>query len=187
MLDILLEHPVTVGLTGATACAVAVFAWLQSAQKAALYTFIGLAALTIILVFISLQVVTDRERIESILYEVATAIEANDHEKVYSFIHPNAVDGNEQVRAELPRYKFKEAKVTSIKSIVVNSTKPPTAIAEFTVVVNGEFQGYAGKAGRFLRVYFMKRDERWLVHAYEHFDIQAAFTNNPLTTKPLEF
>lgn len=52
MIDILLEHPLTIGIMGAAACAVAGYVWLQTAHKAALYATAGFAVLTLSLIHI---------------------------------------------------------------------------------------------------------------------------------------
>ncbi|MEZ6137905.1 MAG: hypothetical protein R3C53_23705 [Pirellulaceae bacterium] len=172
MLEIWFEHPVMLAVGGAALVALAGFFWMQTGHKAALYSTVALAAVTIVMLIVSLQVVTDRERIEKILADVAAAVQANDHEKCYSYIHPSAVEAMQRAKSELPRYVFSEARITNVRDIAVNSgTKPPTALAEFTVVVNLQFQGQRIKVPRLIKAYFMKHEDRWLVRDYEHFDI----------------
>ncbi len=186
MLEILLEHPLAIALCGLASVIVAFFIWLQTAHKAGLVAAIAFLALTVILVWTSISIETERESIEVLLSEIANAVEANDHDRVLSYIHPNALEGERRARAELPRYEFREARITRIKDITVNSgTRPETAIAEFNVVVNVQTGGYDGKAARFLRVYLMKQEGRWLVRDYEHFDVRAGFSNSPLATPPM--
>jgi hypothetical protein len=169
MLELLYEHPLIIGLAGGAATALAIFIWVQAGRKEGLIAGVVCLVLTVGLVLLSINIVTDRERITQLLDEVAAALEVNDHEKVYSYIHPNAVEGVQRARGELPRYVFSEARVTRVREIVVNrQTTPPTAIAEFTVVVNVGFQGMQHKVPRLVRVYFMLRDDRWMVRDYEH-------------------
>ena len=186
MQELLFEQPLIIGVGGCALVGMAVFFWLQSAHKAALFSAIGMGVVTLILVFVGIQIQTDRERIRVILDEVAGALKINDRERVYGYIHPNAVEGVQRARDELPRYEFSEARVTRVKEIVVNkSTSPHTAIAEFNVFVELSVQGQNFKVPRFVKVYFMQRDGEWLVRDYEHYEPTMGFKNTPLTS-PVE-
>ena len=83
-----------------------------------------------------------------------------------------------QWKQELPNYQFEEARVTTVKEISVNlETTPPTAIAEFNVAVSISNNGARIPVRRFVKVYFMKKDGKWMVRDYEHFDAAAGFSN----------
>lgn len=176
MLPYLLENPVVIGIFGLVIASAAAVVWTQTGKSAGLYVA-GLAvAITLLLIMLSVQIETDRERIQSTIDEVAEALSKNDYERVYSFIHPGATAAVTRAKAELPNYKFSEARVTRMKSIVVNrNSPPPTAIAEFNVAVTLEFQGQRIPVRRFVKAYFMLDGERWLVNDYEHFEPTAAF------------
>lgn len=175
-----LENPVMVGVCGLVLVVAAALFWTQTGTRVALYVAGGAAAVTLILVMVGIQVETDRERIQRTIDEVATALSRNDYERVYNYIHPGAAAGVARAQAELPNYKFSEARVTRMKSIVVNrNSPPPTAIAEFNVAVTIEFQGQRIPVRRFVKAYFMLEGQRWLVSDYEHFEPTAAFKDEP--------
>lgn len=175
------ESPLLIGVWGAAVAGIAGYVWTQTGHKAAFYSGLGAILLTVILVLVNLQVETNRERIRSVVDSVATALDNNDHTKVFQFIHPNAAEGIARAKAELPRYTFEEARVTRIKSLEVNTqTTPPTAIAEFNVYCEIETQGQKFRVPRFVVVYFMLKDDRWLVHDYEHYEPTAGFRDTPL-------
>ena len=184
MQALLLENPLVPLIVGLCVAAIAIVIWTQvdqrQIQRFSIATAIVTLLVTVLLVVISLQVETDREEIESTLHRVADALQRNDFETVYTYIHPNAAEGLQHAKAELPRFKFSDARVTRIKDIIVNyDTQPKTAIAEFNVVVDISFEQYSGRAPRFVRAYFMERDGRWLVRDYEHFEASAGFRNLP--------
>ena len=182
MQEFLFENPIALAVVGLVMVAVSAFVWTQTGRKSALYATAGLVVLTIVLLLINLQVVTDRETIRHILHEAASAVEANDHDKVYGYIHPNAFDGLRRAKRELPRYKFREARVTGVKEIAVNdATTPPTAIAECFARVKATRSTYEGTTVRFVRIFFMQHDGKWLVRDYEHDDPAAGFRDNTLT------
>jgi hypothetical protein len=180
MTELLLESPITVGVAGGLATAVALFVWIQGGFRAALISAGVLAVLTVILVLVSLQVETDREKLRRTIHEVAGHLQNNRFEAIYGYIHPNAKPIDAQARAELPKYRFQEARVTNIKQLEVNPrTKPKSATAEFFVAVSVDVQGQSFPGiRRFVRVYFFEKDGRWLVNHYEHFEPTAGFRNS---------
>lgn len=174
----LYESPLVVGIAGCAMAIVAGLFWTQTGDKIALYSAIGLAAITVLLVGVNVQVQTDREKIRVIMDEVADAVRKNDHDKVFTYMHPNSIEGLRRAKAELPGFEFSQARITRVKSIDVNpDTTPPTAIAEFNVFVEVKMSGQNFKVPRFVRAYFMDRDGKWLVKDYEHFEPTAGFRN----------
>lgn len=176
MVQLILESPTVLGIGGLFAAGLAGFFWTQSGNKAAGWTAIILLLLTLGLVFLSIQVETDQEKITRMLNDVASALQRNDSEYVLSHIHPQATETVQRAKTELPRYKFSEARVTRIKAVTVdNSRKPETAVAEFNVVVKLSFEGFSGPVARFVKLYLAKQDDRWLVRDYEHSDPTEGF------------
>ena len=169
MLDLLYESPVIVAMVGTALTGLLVFFWIQSAKRAVLVAAMLCGLLSVGMVVMSVNVVTDRERILLILDEVADALEENNHEVVFGYIHPNAVAAVQRARSELPAYAFSEARVTRVRELSVNKgTVPPTAMVEFTVVVNVALQGMQYRGPRLIRIYMMQSDGRWLVRDYQH-------------------
>ena len=177
MNEILFENPLMPGVVGGIVVAISAFVWIQIGSKYLLYFTSAVAAITVAAVMINVQIQTDAEKIREVMSDIEIAVEANDRDKVYRFIHPNAVEGLTRVKQELPRYEFTAARITAIHSIETNlTTTPHTAIAEFNVVVS--IEGYGGRIPRFVRVFFMERDGKWLVRDYEHSEPMAAFRKN---------
>jgi hypothetical protein len=170
------ESPVLIGVSGLLVVLLALFFWSQTGARSALAVAGGAVLLTTVLVMVCQMVETDRERIRRMIDEVAAALEVNDLERVYSYIHPNATNGLLHARSEISRFHFTEARLTRLKSILVESRRQPaTAIAEFNVFVALESQGQKFKVPRFVKVYFAQQDGRWLVRDYEHFEPTVGF------------
>jgi hypothetical protein len=182
MSELLFENPLIICLSGGAFVVVALITWIQGGFRQALYVAIGLALLTIVLFEVNINVETDRESIERVLHDVASDLEHNEYDEIYSVIHPEAVEGIRRAKSELPNYRFTVARVTGIKEIKVDRTKnPPSATAEFHVAVSLTTQGNEiNGIRRFVRVTFLQRDGRWLVHDYEHFDVAAGFQADPI-------
>ncbi len=176
MNSFLFESPLWIGLGGSFVSLIAGFFWSQTGNKPSAYASLGLAIATIALVVVNIQVETPREQIASLLDEIAGHLEANNREAIYSFIHPAAAPAVQQARQELPRFEFSKAKVTRIKNIAVqNDASPPSCLAEFNVAVELTTQGQKFRVPRFVRVYFAKQGDQWLVRDYEHYEPTAGF------------
>jgi uncharacterized protein YchJ len=169
-MQMLLESPLTVVLVGMFLAGIAGFVWTQQGSKWLLGTAIGLVALTAVLTLCSLWIETDRETLTQSLHDVASALQRNDRQYVIARIHPKATEAVQRAKTELQNYNFTEARVTRIKSIAIDDA---SAVAEFNVVVN--LKEIGRKIPRFVKVYFMKNDGRWLVRDYEHQDPTAGF------------
>jgi hypothetical protein len=174
MSELLFENPLTIGIAGGACTLIALVMWIKGGFRAAFYSALGLAVLTAILLFINVSVKTDREQVEQVLYDVAAAVARNDFPAVLAHVHPNAIEGLQRAKNELPSYHFTDARITGIKSIEVKpNTPPPTATAEFYVAVAVEMQGSPFRGNRFVRAHFRKLDGRWLVYNYEHYSIES--------------
>lgn len=171
-----LESPIWLGMTGGVIVAIAGYVWSQTGAKSALIATAGLLAVTILLVMVNIQIDTERESVTKLLHEIAAYVEANEYETVIGFIHEAAGDAVSRAKAELENIEFSDARVTRIKDITVNnSTSPPTAIAEFNAVAKLSSRGFSGTVPRFLKVYFRRVNDRWLIYDYEHDAPQAGF------------
>lgn len=176
MQQFLFENPLWIGVCGLFVALVAGLLWTQSGARAAGLAAVAAAILTVILVVVSVRVETDRETIQRTINEVAEAVQANDLKRVISFIHPNATEGVARAEQELPQYTFREARMTRLKSILVNRrSTPATAIAEFHVIVDLEIDGQHARIPRFIKAYFVEDQGRWLVRDYEHFEAGVGF------------
>ncbi len=176
MVELVLQSPLTIGIVGLCAAGLAGFAWTQTGHKAAAATAIVLLLLTLALIAISVQIETDEERITRMLHDVASGLQHNDRDFVISHIHPQASATVQRAKAELPRYNFSEARVTRIKSILVDTVRQSnTAVAEFNVIVALEADGMNIRVPRFIKLYLSKSEDRWLVTDYEHNEPTAGF------------
>lgn len=176
MQQLVFESPLWIGVCGLFVALGAGFLWTQTGSRTAWLATVGAVVLTVTLVVVAVRVETDREKIHRTINEVAKAVEANDLKRVTSFIHPNATEGAARAKQELPQYTFREARMTRLKSILVNrSSTPATAVAEFHAVVDLEINGQDARILRFVKAYFVEDQGRWLVRDYEHFDAGVGF------------
>ncbi len=179
MSEFLFENPVTMGVVGAALTLVAAVTWIKGGYAAALYSAVALFLLTLLLISLNLQIQTDREKVRGVIDDVASAVRRNDLDGVLRHVHGARSSALSRAQNELPQFKFEEARVTGMKSIEVNAdTAPPTAIAEFNVYVELTAHGTPYKVPRFVRCYFVRESDRWLVSDYEHFEPTHGFKMN---------
>lgn len=167
----LAEQPLLVSLLVGVFAAGLVYAWLQTGKRAAGWAGLVLFCLIPLLWLISVRWVTDRERIEQVIYEAAAAVEANDHERALQAI------GDRELRAraaaELSRFVFSKATVTRIRRIdLIEGSLPPTAEVELVAKVTvgqrgGQFQDIT--VPRVLVLKFTQTEpDQWGVVDYRH-------------------
>lgn len=182
-MQFLFENAVLVGVVGAVLTGLTAFAGGRLSDRRLLLGSAALLMVTILLVAISIAIETDREQLKRTMREIASAVEQNQHEKVFSYFHPNASLGVQHAKSEVPRYRFHQASVTSVRSMTLNPrTNPPSAITEFIAAFKvssdrPDAYGADFNSRRFVKVYWMKHQDRWLVHDYEHSDFMQGFTN----------
>jgi hypothetical protein len=151
---------------------VVVLLLLQISRGYALLGLLGMALFTGGLLLVERLVVTDRERVENSLYELADALVNNDVPLATSYISPRSTP---RVRDDagfyLRRMKVTKANIGSdLKTTVNRLTSPPTARATFTGRLEAQFElGGAtplNYVGRFTLELELDGD-RWLITDYD--------------------
>lgn len=164
------------GLAGLGLTGLAFFVWTQTGDKRAMWALIGCLVLTIIGLLVNIQVKTYREQLIATLDDIADAVKQNNHERAFSFVDATANPTLLRLKAELPNFKFSDARVTAIKSITIEDDKqPPTSLVEFNAVARVSSAVYSGPVARFVKAYFKYEKGRWLVTDYSHDNPQAGF------------
>jgi len=147
------------------------FAWLKTGNKALL---IGVAIALVsgagTLAAASL-IVTDTERVENEIRDVAKDVEQNDLSAVLDHVHPEADEIIQDAKQRLPNYEF-ESVLVRIRNVEIDETKSPrTALVEFLVIVSGTAKSTNSRLPRqarpFFRVTMVEEGDRWLIRDYE--------------------
>ncbi|MCA9191519.1 MAG: hypothetical protein KDB03_07150 [Planctomycetales bacterium] len=178
-IPILFEHPWIAALVGLGITTLFAWLWLQKQHRSLAWLTLTCGLLTLSMVWASLAIETDREQIRSMLQQGSDAVQNNDHKFVINLVHPSATDALQRVKSELPRYHFEEARITRIASLEVNpDTQPKTAIVEMFARAKIELGGHRTNVVRFVKLYLMQQDEKWLIRDYEHFPPQDGLRQN---------
>ncbi len=169
-MTMLAEQPLLVSLMLGAVAAGLIYGWLQSGKKIA--AILGLVCL----LFIPLAWVvaenwqTDREQIETLIYEIADAVEQNDHETAVAVIADPELRG--RALGELRNWTFSMADVNKLRSInVLDGAVPPEADVDMSVKVrvSSKSGGVSNvQVPRRLQLRLQKLGDQWQVTEYRH-------------------
>ena len=192
MSERLAESPLVVSIALGVLAAALIYGWLQTGKKPMAIVGLVLVLCIPLAWVIAENWVTDRERIEQLIHEVADAVEANDHDRALSIIGDEST--RRQAAGELPQWEFSQADVGSIRSIrIIEGNMPIQADVEMTVKVTvsskrGSIQNIS--VPRRLNLTFEKRGSDssdhggWVVTGYRHFPIVG--NADGFTTRPIQ-
>lgn len=185
MFSLLAERPLLLSLLLGTLAAGLICGWLQGGTRSILVAGLVLLALIPLVWIVESRWVTDRERLEQMLYDTAEAVEANRHAQAVSIIGDPKV--RELARTELANYEFSEAEINSIRRIMIlDDSVPKQAEVELTVKAtvssaNGRIRDL--KLPRRMLIRFEQwQPNDWVVVDYQHGPITGgvdAFSTTP--------
>lgn len=173
----LFENPFPLLTVGSLASLILGFIWTKTGGKTVGIALLAVVASTAGVMGLQHFVVTEREKIENELDELAVAVESGDVEEIVAFLHASREDTVAQVRAEFPRYDLKSVRITQFDKIEIEEGEPLRAKAELRVVVEGNYRGQPGpdhRAPFFVELWLEKANDRWKVKEYKHHPYHAA-------------
>jgi hypothetical protein len=170
MQSLLAEQPLILSLMLGVLAVCLIYGWLQTGKKELAAIGLTLAALIPVAWVIAANWVTDRERIEVLIYETADAIKNNDHERALNLIADTSI--RDRARGELGNFVFDEARVTKIREIkLVDGTFPQEADVDLYVkiVVSQRTGGLQDQnVPRRLMLRLQKEGDGWVITDYDH-------------------
>jgi len=168
----LYEQPLAIVAIGVALILALGAAWSASGRKELLYAAGAMFLLLIAGLIIEKMVITDREAIRTTVLQIARDVQNNDRRAVLGHIHSSAPQLRRQAEAELPKYEFKEMRITRIHLIDVDrQAEPRSAIVEFNIIGSGtERQGVElGHVAQWVKLHLLReKDGRWTVADFEH-------------------
>jgi hypothetical protein len=171
MSEFLFENPLILGFVGAIVTVLTLFGWVQTGNKYALYGG-GICLLaTILLVWLNIAIVTDKEQIRKMLGDTALELERNNVVALKSRLHPDHSQSVVSAMAMLPRVKFEVAQVTRIHSIEFHKVgSQQAARVRMNVYVEVQSDIMPGKIPRWVQLDLEKSQDKWLVVDFDHKD-----------------
>lgn len=178
MNSFLFEAPWLMGGIGAIVTGVSGLAWLQTGNAWAKNIALALGVVTALFVWINFQVKTDGELVEEVVLAIAREIENNDHARVRQRIHPDASERVVSAVDQLPKVKFREARITKIHSVEVQGkSSPKSAFVQMNVILKVDSEYFSGNAAAWIQVELEQKAGQWLVVNYEQREPQYGYMN----------
>ncbi len=166
------EDPTTILVVGGIALIVLLGFLLKTGRGAVLYAMAGVALFMGLAVLIDKLVVTDRERIENVIYDAADAAKRNDLNAVVAFISPSVPAVQQEARHWVGQAKLDEVTITNMRVDLDRSTSPPIATAVFRGFAQGQLRDrnaiYAGTYFGLITAHFRLEGGKWLVIDFRH-------------------
>ena len=166
------ESPMTAIIVGGLTTALMITAFLKTGSKFLLAGTIVAIAGTIGMVVMERMVVTERERVEQTIYDVAACVERNDVEGAISHVHSQANRIRNHATREFSSWKFSRVVVKNNLEVKLTPPgNPQTATATFNVVVILSDASESIKdqhVARLVRVTLRKEQDDWRVWEYSH-------------------
>lgn len=164
------ENPTPILVTGGMVLMLLAVFFLKSGRLVLLWPAGAVLAFMGITVLVDKLVVTDRERVQNVIYDAAAAAEKNHLNEVIDYISPSATKVREEAQRWIGQAKLESVTIAQLEVTVDKSKQPFTATAHFWVQAQGEahtaaaiYRNYIGR----LVVEFKKEGDRWLVTAYQ--------------------
>ncbi|MFN3153397.1 hypothetical protein [Bremerella sp.] len=148
---------------------------LQTGKQLFLYLLIGWIAVCALLLALEYSIVTDGERIEGVIYQIAEALEANDAEGVKQFISDDAPNLKAEAQRQMAYVQIESVKLKRNLEVTINpGSTPIIGVAKLNVKMTGHLknnQEWNGDFATFMVLTFQQDpDGEWRVISYQFFD-----------------
>jgi hypothetical protein len=170
MMYYLIEDPTMFIFLGILAEAVLAIMLYQTGRGFLLWIMLGVLFVCLTGIIGQRFIITGRKLVVRTLDGIVTALEANDVEKVLSYLEPEAEHSRQRARWALGRVEVQGASYRKLDVKINKLTSPPTAEVKFFGLINyrdrkGEipYNNYASNFTLQLR----KHGDRWLVQEHQ--------------------
>ena len=148
---------------------------LQTGKQLFLYLLIGWIAVCSLLLALEYVIVTEGERIEAVVYDIAAALEANNVEGVTECISVVVPKLKDQAERQMKLVEIESVKVKQNLEVTINrGSTPPIGIAKVNVKMTGHLRSNSAMDGQFatflVLTFQQDPDGQWRVISYQFFD-----------------
>jgi hypothetical protein len=162
----LIEDPTLIVFLGIVIEAALGIALVRTGRGVLLWIMLGVLVVCLTGVIGQRFIVTERKRVVQTLDGVAAALEANDIDKVLTYLAPDAAHSRERARWALGRIEVRTASYSRLEVNINKLTSPPTAKVSIFVYIN--FRDRKGEIPResiteTINFELRKDGDRWLI------------------------
>jgi hypothetical protein len=167
------DNPIAVFAPALAIIFLLVVAYFRTGRKLLLAVAGLIIAAIVGLLIVESQVVTEREKVEATLREIASFVEQNRIREALEYAASNAPFVRGRAEQELSRYEFGEVDIKQNLEIEVSEDQEPKrAVARFnaTVLLKKDPTGFATnrRIPRYVEVELIKEGDQWKVLNYSH-------------------
>lgn len=136
---------------------------------------LAIAAATALLITTEIMIVTDRERVENSLYDMAAAMQKNEFERVYEYLDSDELI--QRAKGHLKDTTCHACHITSINGVEVQADGK-TATADFTAFAQASNKSFPSPTPiqRRIKLIFKKKADDWKISDFETSDPRAGFS-----------
>ncbi|QGJ69441.1 Hypothetical protein PBC10988_11230 [Planctomycetales bacterium 10988] len=144
--------------------------YVQTFQRIYAWGMAGVVLTLCLLVFVEQWVITDKEAIETTIYEMQAALEANDFQGLLNHIDPEAEPIRRQAQLALSSITIERVALRDIVIAIDRSSEVPTAEAEFVATIRMQPRAPFPNQGfvrlRFLLLFHNEAEQDWKMLDY---------------------
>ncbi len=136
---------------------------------------LGIAAVTALLITTEIMIVTDRERVENSLYDMAAAMHQNDFDRIYEYLASDELI--QRAKSNLQDATCHACRITAINGVEVQADGK-TATADFTAFAQASNKSFPSPTPmqRRIKLIFKKTADDWKISDFETSDPRAGLS-----------
>jgi ketosteroid isomerase-like protein len=133
---------------------------------------LAIAALTALLITTEIIIVTDREQVENSLYDMASAMQKNDVDRVFQYLDSDELV--QRAKGHLQDATCHACSITAIKEVTVQEDGKE-ATADFVAFAQASNKSFPSPTPiqRRIKLFFKKKADRWKIYDFETSDPRA--------------
>ena len=165
-MSLLLESPVVVVAVGVLLVTVAAIFYLQTRTRGSFAALIACVLLTVGALVVERLWLTPTEQVRAVVLELFAAVERNELGDVLALVDASASRVRADAETLVPLFTVQSAAAGGVEVEVLG---PNSARAAMKPLIKAQHKpsGMTGAYFDALRIYFVRRGDRWLVRDYE--------------------
>lgn len=152
---------------------------VHSREKIMLKVALVIAVITAAIVTCERLIVTQREEVTDRIYSLADSVQQNDFASTMDFFSDDYAETRLRANTEMPRYDFRNCRISGISKFNLFDTTPPIAEIQFNVSVTVRVDNGAESlwGQRRIKLTWEKNKEGvWEIIDYSHSDPRSGIT-----------
>lgn len=153
------------------------FLFFYSGEKVMLLIALIVSAVTASIAIIERNIVTDREKAVTMIYDAGRAATRNDFEFLFGLIRSDLTDQEQRARQILRNVEFENVRIVGIKEYEpVEGATPARAVIRFVVFGSGRKGANAGPFNREVKLTLEMVNDQWKIVDFDQYDPRSSLS-----------